>query len=77
MLLSLPIIPDPMVRDHDLTATLKAARHHGLTTYDAAYLDLSRRIGAPIATLDGALAAAARQAGAGYWDPSGLKQSTS
>ena len=39
---------------------LALARHHGLTVYDAAYLELARREGAPLATLDAALATAAR-----------------
>ena len=69
LILSLPIIPDPGARSRDLTATLKTAREHGLTTYDAAYLELGQRLGAPIATLDGALAAAAEKAGLGRWAP--------
>jgi predicted nucleic acid-binding protein len=39
---------------------LSLARHRGLIVYDAAYLELARRQGAPLATLDAALAAAAR-----------------
>jgi predicted nucleic acid-binding protein len=39
---------------------LALARHRRLTVYDAAYLELARREGAPIATLDAALATAAR-----------------
>jgi predicted nucleic acid-binding protein len=39
---------------------LALARHRGLTVYDAAYLELARREGAPLATLDAALAIAAR-----------------
>jgi predicted nucleic acid-binding protein len=39
---------------------LALARHRGLTVYDAAYLELARREGAPLATLDAALATAAR-----------------
>ena len=39
---------------------LVLARHRGLTVYDAAYLELARREGAPLATLDAALATAAR-----------------
>ena len=35
------------------------ARKHGLTAYDAAYLELAVRLGAPISTLDRALAGAA------------------
>jgi predicted nucleic acid-binding protein len=41
------------------------ARSHGLTAYDAAYLDLAMREGLPLATLDRELAAAARAAGVG------------
>jgi predicted nucleic acid-binding protein len=39
---------------------LPLARHRGLTVYDAAYLALARREGAPLATLDATLATAAR-----------------
>jgi predicted nucleic acid-binding protein len=38
------------------------SRAHRLTVYDAAYLELARRLDAPLATLDRALAAAARAA---------------
>ena len=39
---------------------LALARRRGLAVYDAAYLELARREGAPLATLDTALATAAR-----------------
>ena len=39
------------------------ARQHGLTVYDAAYLELALRRGAALATSDAALAKAARSAG--------------
>ncbi len=39
------------------------AYEHGLTTYDAAYLELALRLNVPLATLDGDLARAARRAG--------------
>ena len=39
------------------------ADDHGLTTYDAAYLELAIRLDAPLATLDQDLASAARKAG--------------
>ena len=42
---------------------LAFARRHRLTIYDAAYLELADRIGAPLATLDRPLARAARAAG--------------
>src|SRR5437773_10923874 len=39
---------------------LTLARHHRLTVYDAAYLELARREDLPLASLDEALASAAR-----------------
>ena len=39
------------------------ARRHGLTAYDAAYLDLSLQLGLPLATLDNTLRGAAKAAG--------------
>jgi predicted nucleic acid-binding protein len=39
---------------------LALARTHRLTVYDAAYLELALRVDAPLATLDGQLARAAR-----------------
>lgn len=48
--------------DHDAddTQTLTLARRHGLTVYDAVYLELAQRENIPLATLDGKLANAAR-----------------
>ena len=43
----------------DSATVLALARKHGLTAYDAAYLELARRMAVPLATLDNALAAAA------------------
>jgi predicted nucleic acid-binding protein len=43
--------------------SLALAREHGLTVYDAAYLELALRRRAGLATLDRALARAARSAG--------------
>jgi len=44
----------------DEAAVLALARRHGLTVYDAAYLELAMRKALPLATLDAALARAAR-----------------
>jgi predicted nucleic acid-binding protein len=41
---------------------------YGLTTYDAAYLELAMRLGAPLATLDQDLARAARAAGVALFE---------
>lgn len=42
---------------------LSIAREHGLSTYDASYLDLAMRAGAPLATLDKNLRRAAAEIG--------------
>jgi predicted nucleic acid-binding protein len=49
--------------DPSETAVLRLARSHGLSVYDALYLDLGLRLGAALMTLDGRLAAAARAEG--------------
>jgi len=69
LFLSLPIVMDPVSRARALTTTHRLARTHGLTSYDAAYLELAARHGLPLATLDGALAAAAEREGVGHWGP--------
>ena len=47
----------------DLQATLGMARVHALTFYDAIYLELAVRLGAPLATLDAALLRACAREG--------------
>ena len=49
--------------EHDEARTLSLARRHTLTFYDAAYLETALRRQARLATLDGALAAAAAAEG--------------
>ena len=57
------------VKLHDLSLSRilgpirELANHQRLTIYDAGYLDLAMREGLAIATLDGALVAAAKQVG--------------
>ena len=41
------------------TSIRPLAQQHGLSSYDASYLDLARRLGVPLATLDRKLRAAA------------------
>jgi predicted nucleic acid-binding protein len=57
LLQDLPVTID---RDVDEDSLLHLARRHRLTVYDAAYLELSQRERMPLATLDIALANAAR-----------------
>ena len=51
------------VRGHRDDAVLDLARRHGLTIYDAAYLDLAIRRSASLATLDRRMAVAAKAEG--------------
>jgi predicted nucleic acid-binding protein len=56
----LPIqLADPVSYD----GLLDLAQRHGLTVYDAAYLDLALREGLPLASLDNALCKAALNSG--------------
>ena len=50
-------------RNVDFVIAFTLARTHGLTFYDAIYLELAVRSGLTLATLDGALASAARVEG--------------
>jgi predicted nucleic acid-binding protein len=45
------------------------ANRHGLTVYDAAYLDLAMRESLPLASLDRQLIEAARKAGVPIYQP--------
>jgi predicted nucleic acid-binding protein len=56
----LPILVDEAPGETDV---MQLARRHRLSVYDAAYLELAQHKGASLATLDGALAAAATEAG--------------
>lgn len=59
----LPILLDERPGRSDLVLAL--ARRHGLSVYDAAYLEAAVRRGAPLATLDRKLVAAAQAEGVG------------
>jgi predicted nucleic acid-binding protein len=55
----LPISLDPETDRQAWDATLQLAHRRRLTLYDAAYLELAKRRGLPLATLDGDLRTAA------------------
>jgi predicted nucleic acid-binding protein len=63
MIEQLPIVADRATGSRALHETLSLAREHGLTAYDAAYLELAMRLGLPLATDDRRLGAAAPRAG--------------
>jgi predicted nucleic acid-binding protein len=60
---SLPIAVDEETKAHAFGDILSLAREHGLSVYDAAYLELAMRRGLPLATLDDKLETAARAIG--------------
>lgn len=62
-LAQLDITIDPETDRHAWTASLRLADLHGLTVYDAAYLELAQRRRLPLATLDAALIRAASSSG--------------
>lgn len=56
-------LPIEIDRGPDESAVMRLARRHRLTVYDAAYLELAMRRVSPLATLDDALARAAKAEG--------------
>lgn len=63
MLKGVDIEVDAATFAHALTGTLQLARRYKLSAYDASYLELALRLGAPLATLDEDLQKAAKKAG--------------
>ena len=63
VLADLPIEWSDLTLDQALGPVLDLARVHGLSAYDAAYLELAMREGLPLATQDDALRGAAERAG--------------
>jgi predicted nucleic acid-binding protein len=61
-LADLEMLPIRIDREPASDAVLTYARTYRLTIYDAAYLELARRLGVPLATLDRQLVRAARSA---------------
>jgi predicted nucleic acid-binding protein len=63
MIEELPIVADQATGARALHETMSLAREHGLTAYDAAYLELAMRLGLPLATDDRSLRVAAERSG--------------
>jgi predicted nucleic acid-binding protein len=68
-LAALPIVVDGQTEAHAWSDTIALARAHGLSAYDAAYLELAIREALPIATLDDRLRAAAKAVGVPFYKP--------
>jgi predicted nucleic acid-binding protein len=61
-LAALPIVLQPLHAEAVFDEIQTLSREHGLTTYDAAYLDLAKTNGLPLATLDRDVIRACRKA---------------
>jgi predicted nucleic acid-binding protein len=61
LLSGLPITVEQETPERMLKEIVSLAREHGLSTYDASYLDLSMRLELPLATQDASLLKAARK----------------
>jgi predicted nucleic acid-binding protein len=68
-LAALPIVVDEQTMKRAWAETIALARAHGLSAYDAAYLELALRESLPLATLDDPLAAAAKAVGIRRFEP--------
>jgi predicted nucleic acid-binding protein len=68
-LAKLPIVVDDETQQRAWTDTLALARQHGLTLYDAAYLELAVRENLPLASLDKQLKVAAKAIGVSAFQP--------
>jgi predicted nucleic acid-binding protein len=71
LLNNLPITVEQETPERMLKETLLLAREHGLSTYDASYLDLAMRLGLPISTQDSSLRRAAKKCRVALFDPAG------
>ena len=60
---ALTVIMDSQPVTESISNLLPLAREYSLSAYDAAYLDVAMRHGAPLATLDGNLQKAGRRVG--------------
>src|SRR5512135_1118817 len=65
----LPVLVDGATEARAWSDTINLARQHGLSEYDAAYLELALREDLPLATLDARLEAAATAVGVARYRP--------
>ena len=65
----LPIISDEQTALRAWAEIVALARVHGLSSYDAAYLELAARLAVPLATLDDKLILAAKAVGVPQFKP--------
>lgn len=69
-ILPITIDTDAAIQGNTIKVVCELADKHGLTTYDASYLELAIRRGFPLATLDADLHEVAVESGIAYQIPS-------
>ncbi len=74
LLNSLPVTVEQEHPERMFGEIVALARQHGLSTYDASYLDLAMRIDLPLATLDTHLAKAAKKCKVPIFEPGGSER---
>ena len=65
----LPITVEQETPERMLKEIVSLAREHGLSTYDASYLDLAMRLDLPLATQDASLVKAAKKSKVPAYEP--------
>ena len=71
LLRALPIAVEELPPDRVLSSVLSLAREFNISSYDAAYLELAMRTGAPLASRDERLQAACTASGASLFPSTG------
>lgn len=70
LLSGLPITVEQETPERMLREIVLLAREHGLSTYDASYLDLAMRLDLPLCSQDASLVKAARKCNVRFYEPS-------
>jgi len=69
LLAGLPITVEQETPERMLKEIISLAREHGLSTYDASYLDLAMRLDLPLSTQDAILVKAAKKCNVPSYEP--------
>ena len=73
LLVGLPITVEQETPERMLKEILSLAREHGLSTYDASYLELAMRLDLPLATQDTSLVKAAKKCEVPLYEPTSVR----
>ena len=73
LLAGLPITVEQETPERMLKEIISLARGHGLSTYDASYLDLAMRLDLPLSTQDATLMKAAKKCNVPSYEPTRVR----